>query len=96
MNNDPATFRRRLSSGEKLIGTFVKTPGGHATEIGLRPAAGQPAMHERDTHQRARSASRKARRLYPTCVGWSARARSSAARAPPTSPARARISASRA
>jgi staphyloferrin B biosynthesis citrate synthase len=28
-----ATFRRRLSSGERLIGTFIKTPTTHTTEI---------------------------------------------------------------
>jgi len=30
---DPKTFRRRLAAGEHLIGTFVKTPTSHATEI---------------------------------------------------------------
>jgi 2-keto-3-deoxy-L-rhamnonate aldolase RhmA len=30
---DPTTFRQRLRAGEKLSGTFVKTPTGHATEI---------------------------------------------------------------
>lgn len=29
----PSAFRRRLAAGEKLAGTFVKTPTGHATEI---------------------------------------------------------------
>ena len=33
MNNDPVAFRRRLAAGEKLSGTFIKTPSGHATEI---------------------------------------------------------------
>lgn len=33
MNNGPAAFRRRLAAGEKLSGTFIKTPSGHATEI---------------------------------------------------------------
>jgi len=33
MKNDPTAFRRRLSGGEKLSGTFIKTPSGHATEI---------------------------------------------------------------
>jgi 2-keto-3-deoxy-L-rhamnonate aldolase RhmA len=33
MKNDPVAFRRRLSGGEKLSGTFIKTPSGHATEI---------------------------------------------------------------
>src|SRR5215217_8369615 len=31
--NDPATFRQRLTSREKLSGTFIKTPTGHAIEI---------------------------------------------------------------
>jgi 2-keto-3-deoxy-L-rhamnonate aldolase RhmA len=30
---DPAAFRQRLSSGASLIGTFLKTPTTHATEI---------------------------------------------------------------
>ena len=30
---DPALLRRRLLAGEQLIGTFVKTPTTHATEI---------------------------------------------------------------
>jgi 2-keto-3-deoxy-L-rhamnonate aldolase RhmA len=30
---DPADFRRRLASGEQLIGTFIKTPTSHASEI---------------------------------------------------------------
>ena len=30
---DPRAFRRRLAAGELLLGTFVKTPTGHATEI---------------------------------------------------------------
>jgi 2-keto-3-deoxy-L-rhamnonate aldolase RhmA len=30
---DPAAFRKRLVAGEKLSGTFIKTPGGHAVEI---------------------------------------------------------------
>ena len=33
MNNDPVAFRRRSAAGEKLSGTFIKTPSGHATEI---------------------------------------------------------------
>jgi len=33
MKNDPFVFRRRLTNGEKLSGTFIKTPSGHATEI---------------------------------------------------------------
>lgn len=32
-NNDPSRFRQRLAAGEKLRGTFIKTPTGHATEI---------------------------------------------------------------
>jgi 2-keto-3-deoxy-L-rhamnonate aldolase RhmA len=32
-NHDPLKFRRRLAGGEKLNGTFVKTPTGHAIEI---------------------------------------------------------------
>src|SRR5690606_28845736 len=28
-----AAFRRRLLAGERVIGTFIKTPTGHATEI---------------------------------------------------------------
>lgn len=32
-NKDPAAFRRRLAASEKLSGTFIKTPSGHATEI---------------------------------------------------------------
>jgi 2-keto-3-deoxy-L-rhamnonate aldolase RhmA len=30
---DPIAFRRRLAAGEKLSGTFIKTPTGHAIEI---------------------------------------------------------------
>ena len=30
---DPTTFRKRLSAGEILTGTFIKTPTGHTTEI---------------------------------------------------------------
>jgi 2-keto-3-deoxy-L-rhamnonate aldolase RhmA len=30
---DPARFRQRLAARERLIGSFVKTPGTHATEI---------------------------------------------------------------
>ena len=33
MKPDPFGFRRRLTTGEKLSGTFIKTPSGHATEI---------------------------------------------------------------
>ena len=33
MANEPIAFRRRLSAREKLSGTFIKTPTGHATEI---------------------------------------------------------------
>src|SRR5262249_6187759 len=33
MKSDPSLFRQRLRAGEKLSGTFVKTPSGHATEI---------------------------------------------------------------
>jgi staphyloferrin B biosynthesis citrate synthase len=33
MTNEPTTFRKRLRAGEKLSGTFIKTPTGHATEI---------------------------------------------------------------
>jgi staphyloferrin B biosynthesis citrate synthase len=33
MKNDTDVFRRRLTAGEKLSGTFIKTPSGHATEI---------------------------------------------------------------
>jgi staphyloferrin B biosynthesis citrate synthase len=33
MTNDPLAFRHRLIAGEKLSGTFIKTPSGHATEI---------------------------------------------------------------
>jgi len=29
----PSAFRRRLAAGEKLAGTFIKTPTGHAIEI---------------------------------------------------------------
>ncbi len=29
----PATFRRRFHQGEMLLGTFIKTPGVHTTEI---------------------------------------------------------------
>src|SRR4051794_514883 len=33
-NRSPAaSFRRRFSSGERLLGTFIKTPTPHATEI---------------------------------------------------------------
>jgi 2-keto-3-deoxy-L-rhamnonate aldolase RhmA len=32
-NKDPFAFRRRLAASEKLSGTFIKTPSGHATEI---------------------------------------------------------------
>jgi 2-keto-3-deoxy-L-rhamnonate aldolase RhmA len=31
--NDPAGFRRRLGARERLVGTFLKTPTIHATEI---------------------------------------------------------------
>lgn len=30
---DPSAFRRRLATGEKLVGTFIKTPTGHSVEI---------------------------------------------------------------
>src|SRR3954451_14515027 len=30
---DPKTFQQRLRAGEKVSGTFMKTPTGHATEI---------------------------------------------------------------
>lgn len=30
---DPADFRKRLASGERLIGTFIKTPTSHTAEI---------------------------------------------------------------
>ena len=33
MKPDQFAFRRRLTTGEKLSGTFIKTPSGHATEI---------------------------------------------------------------
>jgi 2-keto-3-deoxy-L-rhamnonate aldolase RhmA len=33
MTNDPLAFRHCLIAGEKLSATFIKTPGGHATEI---------------------------------------------------------------
>jgi staphyloferrin B biosynthesis citrate synthase len=33
MRPDPRDFRRRFLAGERLIGTLVKTPTGHATEI---------------------------------------------------------------
>jgi 2-keto-3-deoxy-L-rhamnonate aldolase RhmA len=33
MEKELAAFRRRLAAGEKLSGTFIKTPSGHATEI---------------------------------------------------------------
>ena len=33
MKSDPFEFRHRLTNGEKLSGTFIKTPSGHATEI---------------------------------------------------------------
>jgi hypothetical protein len=33
MSHDPAAFRRRLSSGDMLSGTFVKAPRGHGKEI---------------------------------------------------------------
>jgi 2-keto-3-deoxy-L-rhamnonate aldolase RhmA len=29
----PGDFRKRLSSGERLVGTFIKTPSSHTTEI---------------------------------------------------------------
>ena len=32
-SNGPAAFRRRFLAGETLLGTFIKTPTGHATEI---------------------------------------------------------------
>ena len=32
-NQDPADFRNRLAAGERLAGTFIKTPTGHAVEI---------------------------------------------------------------
>ena len=31
--HDPADFRKRLSAGERLAGTFIKTPTGHSVEI---------------------------------------------------------------
>ena len=33
MSSSPATFRQRVLAREPLIGTFLKTPTGHATEI---------------------------------------------------------------
>ena len=33
MKSNPFEFRRRLTAGEKLSGSFIKTPSGHATEI---------------------------------------------------------------
>src|SRR5262245_46031206 len=33
MSASPASFRKRLLAREPLIGTFLKTPTGHATEI---------------------------------------------------------------
>ena len=30
---DPGTFRQRLRAGERLIGTFIKTPTSHTSEI---------------------------------------------------------------
>ena len=33
MKNTPCSFRQRLMTGEKLSGSFIKTPSGHATEI---------------------------------------------------------------
>jgi 2-keto-3-deoxy-L-rhamnonate aldolase RhmA len=33
MEKELAAFRRRLAASEKLSGTFIKTPSGHATEI---------------------------------------------------------------
>jgi hypothetical protein len=33
MSHDPAAFRRRLSSGDKLSGTFVNAPSSHAKQI---------------------------------------------------------------
>jgi hypothetical protein len=29
----PSAFRQRFASGEQLVGTFIKTPTAHATEI---------------------------------------------------------------
>ncbi|MDB5580560.1 MAG: aldolase [Bradyrhizobium sp.] len=31
--DDPAAFRKRLAAGDRLSGTFIKTPTGHAIEI---------------------------------------------------------------
>ena len=31
--SNPSTFRQRMLAGEKLVGTFLKTPTSHATEI---------------------------------------------------------------
>jgi 2-keto-3-deoxy-L-rhamnonate aldolase RhmA len=31
--DDPAGFRKRLAAGDKLSGTFIKTPTGHSVEI---------------------------------------------------------------
>jgi staphyloferrin B biosynthesis citrate synthase len=33
MKSNPFEFRRRLTAGEKLSGSFMKTPSGHATEV---------------------------------------------------------------
>jgi 2-keto-3-deoxy-L-rhamnonate aldolase RhmA len=33
MSNLPAEFRRRFSHGDKLLGSFIKTPTSHSTEI---------------------------------------------------------------
>jgi staphyloferrin B biosynthesis citrate synthase len=30
---DPAQFRQRLAAGERLVGTFIKTPSSHSAEI---------------------------------------------------------------
>jgi 2-keto-3-deoxy-L-rhamnonate aldolase RhmA len=30
---DPSQFRQRLAAGERLVGTFIKTPSSHAAEI---------------------------------------------------------------
>ena len=32
-NRDPSEFRKRLAAGERLAGSFIKTPTGHAVEI---------------------------------------------------------------
>lgn len=33
MHHSKSSFRRRLHAGETLVGTFLKTPTSHATEI---------------------------------------------------------------